>query len=95
MPSVDVQLTKGLAQVLSQEPAPVGVLEDDTAVHCHHQAARELQPVLQAQHRNQQGGRQPGTAARNQPADRLDLQYTQGQRNTSTCLFRTESYRSL
>lgn len=89
-------LTKGLAEVLAQELAPVVVLEEHAAVHRHHQAPRVLHPVLQAQHCNQQAGCQAGATACHQPADGLDLQTTQEVMQPAHCqpCSSTKSHRS-
>lgn len=80
----DSWLTECLTQVLPQELAPVGVLEEHTAIHCNHQAARHLHPVLQAQHCDQQAGSKAGAAACHKPADGLDLQHDSSGKSPST-----------
>lgn len=77
-------LTERLTQELPQELAPVVVLEENTAIHCHHQAARHLHPILQAQHCDQQAGSKAGAAACHKPADGLDLQQDSSSKSLST-----------
>lgn len=78
-------LTKGLCQVLCEVLAPVLALEEHTAIHSHHQAARGLHPVLQPQHGHQQGSGQAGAAAQYKPADGLNLQVKPKHSTSNVC----------